>query len=512
MKPKKEFEGSLDYGFTTGKDKDTYSNLGAIRLGTKQELFYLQLSGQIYDVKGAQASNSAPTKGKIFGSNSKDYKVSFKAAFTPNDTDEYAFIYSKQDGEKQSKIYQGKDKNSINKDKFWKWKDWDKESFYFLSNTDFGALYLKTKAFYDKFQNTLAAYDDKTFTTQKKQYAFTSIYDDYSWGLGLETGGEISSQNTLKFASNFKKDAHKEHNIGDPWQKNEDNSYSFALEDTHAISDNTRVITGISYDVRNNKLAQYYDKGKKQILKHPSKNAQAFNYQALLKHNFDESDELTLSFAKKSRFPTMKDRYSQRFKTHIQNPNLKQEYAYHYDIGYNKMFFDSLNLGANLFYSNTKDAIQSVDNVSGKKAQIQNIGNIKFYGAELSSNYKLNDDLELGANYTYINFDLGKDQKGNKVYLTHIPHHKFFAYLNYEFMPKFSLFVSEEAQSASHSDSEGKFDTKSFGVTNLKLTYEAIKDLNIDAGISNVFDTYYEYNEGYGENGRMFFVNLRYNF
>lgn len=41
IKLTKEFEGGFNYGFTTRKYSNTYSNLGALRLGTKQELFYL---------------------------------------------------------------------------------------------------------------------------------------------------------------------------------------------------------------------------------------------------------------------------------------------------------------------------------------------------------------------------------------------------------------------------------------------------------------------------------------
>lgn len=526
-KPTKDFEGDLYYGFTTGKNKNTYSNLGGIRLGTKQDLFYLQLSGEIYDVDGRQASGNSMDKGKIIGSESDDYKINLKAAFTPNETDEYAFIYSKQEAEKYGRGYNGQNPDDWLKFR-WHWKDWDKEGFYFLSNTEFDSWYFKTKAFYDKFYNTL-------IDIRKGNKNWGSIYDDYSWGLGAEIGAQIFSNNMLKFSTNYKKDVHREQDItykpnqtlNGPWEETQDDSLSFALENTYSFSQKTHLIVGLSYDKRETDHAQNYgvtkaSKGKKVLYNFPNGKNSAFNYQALLKHSFDDSDELTLSFAKKSRFPTIKDRYSERFGRTIPNPDLEEEVAYHYEVGYNKTLLDTLNLGGALFYSDVKDKIFTkktnikLDKGNGYKRQMQNVGEVEFYGAELSAVWFPTDDFEFGTNYTWINSKDGKDGDGKRVFMTDIPKYKLSTYFNWEFMPKLSLFASQEFQSRSLSDYDNekgeKYYAKGFGVTNLKLTYEAIKNLNLDAGINNIFDKYYEYAEGYGEDGRTFFVNLRYNF
>lgn len=513
MKPTRELEGSVYYGFTTGKDSDTYSNLAGLRLGTKQDLFYLQLSGQLYDVEGRQASSDSKFDGKIPGTNSDDYKISLKAAFTPNETDEYAFIYSKQEGEKEARIYEGKNPSNIGADRYWKWKDWDKESYYFLSHTQFDSFYLKTKAFYDKFENTLDSYS-KGYVKKGTKNEFVSIYDDYSWGLGAEAGSEIFDNDTLKFAVNYKKDVHREHNVGDPEQEMSDETVSFALENTYDFSDMTSLVVGLSYDMRDAKKAEYLDAG---VLKEfPMDDNDAFNYQALLRHSFDENDELTLSFAKKTRFPTMKDRYSYRFGRYEPNPYLDEEIAYHYEIGYNRTFFDELNLGAAIFYSDVKDKIQEVyiDKWSGGKQlyQNQNVGDVDFFGVELSAVWMPTDTLELGANYTYIDADESTDKDGKKIYMTDIPEHKFYAYMDWEFVPKWNLYISQYAQSGSKSTSDGEYETSGFGATNLKVSYEPKDGLKFDIGVNNIFDKYYEFSEGYGEDGRTFFLNARYDF
>ncbi|NLK66309.1 MAG: TonB-dependent receptor, partial [Campylobacteraceae bacterium] len=62
------------------------------------------------------------------------------------------------------------------------------------------------------------------------------------------------------------------------------------------------------------------------------------------------------------------------------------------------------------------------------------------------------------------------------------------------------------------STSDGEYETSGFGATNLKVSYEPKDGLKFDIGVNNIFDKYYEFSEGYGEDGRTFFLNARYDF
>ena len=79
-----------------------------------------------------------------------------------------------------------------------------------------------------------------------------------------------------------------------------------------------------------------------------------------LAHHFSEHDEFALSFAKKTRFATMKERYSRRFGRTEPNPFLSPETAYHYETSYMHTFGDWLRVDSALFYSEVKDAIEEV--------------------------------------------------------------------------------------------------------------------------------------------------------
>src|SRR5690606_17254138 len=103
-------------------------------------------------------------------------KLTLKLAWTPNETDEYAISYIDQRGEKGNPPYAGTVPGISAR--FWDWPYWDKESVYFISSTTFGIHTLKARAYLDKYGNSLFSYDDNTYTTQTRGYAFQSVYDD----------------------------------------------------------------------------------------------------------------------------------------------------------------------------------------------------------------------------------------------------------------------------------------------------------------------------------------------
>ncbi|KYK93452.1 hypothetical protein ANH9776_08405 [Aggregatibacter actinomycetemcomitans serotype e str. ANH9776] len=117
---------------------------------------------------------------------------------------------------------------------------------------------------------------------------------------------------------------------------NKDRTYSFGLENTYRFSERTKLITGMSFDRREAKRAENYQARcpttnvrSQSICPFNVADKNVFNYQIKLVHSFDEQDEFSLGFAKKTRFPTMKDRYSYRLNRAEPNPFLDPEIAYH---------------------------------------------------------------------------------------------------------------------------------------------------------------------------------------
>lgn len=207
----------------------------------------------------------------------------------------------------------------------------------------------------------------------------------------------------------------------------------------------------------------------------------------------------------------MKERYSKRFGRNEPNPYLKPEVANHYEVGYQRSFGEALRLETALFYSRVKDAIGEHNIiVSGKKlAQNINVDKAEYKGFELGATYFAGQNLELGGNYTYMS---AKYKSGADSRVYDIPKHKAFAYVDYKIIPKFSVYVAQYMISSRYSNSDEVTKIAGFSTTNVKFIYKPTENLSIEAGVSNLFDKNYEYREGYPEEGRVFFSNLRYKF
>jgi iron complex outermembrane receptor protein len=288
--------------------------------------------------------------------------------------------------------------------RFWQWPVWNKESYYFISNSNLDAKNsLKTRIYYDKFKNTLNSYDDKTYSTQTKGYAFQSLYDDYTYGGNVEYNTQIIPKNDFKIAVHFKEDVHRENNLGEPVRHFKDNTILVGIEDVFKISDKVTVIPGASYNIRKNIQAQDYSSATKTISDYPTADASdAYNAQVGVFYELNQDQKAGATVSQKTRFATIKDRYSYRMGTAIPNPDLKPETAINYEVNYTAKFFEKLTFQTALFYSTITDAILSVSNVQPGRAQMQNFGKAEYSGIEAQADYAVLQNLSLKINYTYL--------------------------------------------------------------------------------------------------------------
>lgn len=511
-RPVKEFEMNAGSGYASG---DTFH--GFANFGSNQGKWYIQGGGSYLDSDHFSVSDDfTPTRvqpsGDRVNSYRTDWKANIKIGLTPNETDEYALSYINQQGEKGSPPYTGVDPKT--KPKWWQWPYWNKESIYFNSNTsilDKG--YVKTRLFYDTFENSLNGFDDETYSTMKLKSSFKSYYEDYTYGGSIEAGAPLIPRHFIKFAFHYKDDVHREHNEGKPRQRFEDQIISLGIEDTIDITQRLYAIAGVSYDKLTTVEAQDLD-SHNNLVDFPHGDTDAFNPQAGLFYKLTDTGTIHASIAQKTRLPSLKDRYSYKFGTTLPNPGLQAEQAVHYEFGYKDLLFNRVTVEANAFYSNISDfilykTVQDPDDPGSNINQNQNIGDIRQYGIELGASGHILDCLKGGVNYTYIQYE----NKANTDNLTNIPHNKVFAYLQY-FTPLkgLSILGSVEYNGDRYSSSDGVRVADEYALVNTKAIYEVYKGFSVEAGIHNITDENYEIDEGYPLEGRTFFVNLRYKF
>lgn len=514
-KPVNPFELNAVAGYLSGGyrlNTNIGSNLGKFYY----EFSASQLKRNYFPLSSSYVPTKYQADGNRDNSYSNDIGVSGKIGFTPTANQEYAIGYSYQHGTKGTPVYAGDDPlNSLFKSpRFWKWPNWDTQGLYFLSNNKLNSTnVIKTRWYYNQFKNEIDSYDNDNYNTMTKPYAFKSIYNDYTLGTSIVFENTDIKNNNFSLAGHFKQDVHREHDvIGEPLIRDADNNYDIGAEDTYHITSALKVNGGIAFMDRQSTEAQQYNNNVISDL--PANNNNAWNLQGLIQYDFNKDNSLSFSVARKTRFATIKDRYSYKFGTAIPNPNLKAEDALNYDLTYHTLIAGKLSIEASGFYSNIGNSIQTVDDVQydattkNYLSQVQNVGKAEYYGAELAVGYAITSQLQFNANYAYI---IRNNLSAPQILFTDVPKSKVFASLTYKPVSKLYIMASEEYDSKRYSTSYGAV-SGGFYLTNVKAHLNLVKSFSIEGGVNNLFDRNYTIVEGYPEEGRNYFVNIIYNY
>jgi iron complex outermembrane receptor protein len=409
-KPTHRLELNGGAGWLTGGYE---SNVNA---GARLNKFYFQANASQYKRDYYNMSKDfVPTKtedgDRRDNSYNNDWKYGFKIGFQPNSKSEYAIGYTNQQGSKGTPVYTGTDTlNPLYKSpRYWQWPKWNKQSIYFISNTALSSKSnLSTRVFYDQFINVLKSFDNATYTTQTKPYAFTSYYNDYSIGASAVYTHRIAASNNLNAAVHFKQDVHRENNEGEPVRKMSDNTYSIGVTDKQTFNSYWSAEAGVSFNERESLTAQNYNSTTKAVTNFPSNDNSAVNVQGKLTYDVTSNRSFALSGSRMTRFATMKDRYSYRMGTAVPNPDLHAEHAFNTSLQYEDNSLKNVSIHAAVFYSRLNDVIQTVSNAYHDTttnkwlAQSQNTGRAEFYGTELAVKYNFLQHFSSGLNYNFI--------------------------------------------------------------------------------------------------------------
>ena len=480
-------------------------------------------------------------------SRTRDWRANVKLGFTPNESDEYAISYTRQDGSKNAPMHVS---DLVNTPRFWTWPKWEIESIYFLSTTALGdRATLKTRAYYNRFDSMLRSFNDRTQSTQSRPFAFDSPYFDKAWGGSAQLDFRMSDADTLRLAFHYRHDKHVEAQTSfstagvpstEPRQTQTENTFSIALENELALTTALRFTVGGSFDWRDLKRAEEFGSllgtsGTPAVIyQYPRRDADAWNLQG--RFDWDAGDALTLhaSLSSRARFPTIFERFSQRFNTAIPNPELKAERATNAEIGgrwtaggvrvdgaifyswVDEAIFGVLTPGYPCTASTTPPATPTPGCVLTNLNQSRNVGSGEYYGAEASLSATLAPGLDLGANYTVIKRDLS--YAANPGFRpTGVPTHKGLIYADWA--PLAGLHVQPSVEIASSrwtlftatpaSQPARYYRTGSYVNTALRIDYAVTEKIEIGVGARNLFDEEYSLTDGFPEPGRSLYLTLR---
>lgn len=511
-RPASRLEGRAGVAFGSGTSRTAYANLGS-RLGA----WYLHGTGSYLDADtfplpgGFEASPNQPA-GDRANAAREDGKVSVKLGWTPTAGSEHAISYVMQRGEKGNPPYAGTD--PAVRVRYWKWPYYDKDSVYLVSQSQVGALgYIKARAFYDRYANALYSYDDATYTTQKRASSFRSLYEDHAAGASAEWGRTLG-RHLLKAAGSFKHDDHQDHNSGEPPKEFAGRIVSIGVEDSVAVSPRLSLVAGLGADWQSTTRAQDFQKGKVIDLTVSCSgdacgNTSGVNPQVGLFHALP-SGLARLTVSRKTRMPTLNNRYSYRMGTAIPNPALDPEHSLLVEAGYDGSLGARATFQAAVFYGRITDLIQSVV-ISPNLSQMRNIGRVSQAGFEADLRARLPRGVTLSANYTFLDRDNLSDPD---VRLVETPRHKGALSASVPVLPQLALsgFVQVEADRLAQTQSGRYLDVPSLVEVSLKGVWTIRGRLDVEASVHNLFDADYWIADGYPEPGRTVLVGARWRF
>jgi iron complex outermembrane recepter protein len=556
--PEKKFEVDASHGAGSGE-----LFVESLQLGSRMEKFYFQgsvdwVQRDYYPLSGnfPLQQPTKPWSQTTYDrnqSNSKDAKYNGRIAFTPKGRDQYVFSYINQKAVKSTPLYAGPNLDASLR--YWKWPYWNKYSYYFISNTGLGeASDIKLRVFYDQFKNGVSSYDDYSYTTQKKGYAFTSDYDDHSDGASTEFSTRILPRNSIGASFVFKDDTHNSTDFvptRSPREIDRSQTFSMGFQDVITITSKVKATVGFSADYLRGLHATAYNKNKTGLVpitcdtnltnnsfRGCLPHVWTFNPQVSVSYSFTRRDTLFATFADRGRFPLLSEFYSTKFKSALTNPDLKPEHSRNWDIGISHAFGSRTVGQIEYFHNDMRNSIHSVQifdvdgvctgnttypNYCGKYV---NIAKESHQGVEMSIRSTPIARLTLDANYSYINRNLlykwadmpDVSQKNTTIDLLlglpknrvifnatgELPH-KALVMATYRYEGGITL------QDNTYKPIRASVGT-SFGTVDIGTVVPLFEGFSAQFGIKNLFDRDYYYTAGFPEAGRNWFYNLRYKF
>lgn len=528
-KPTERFEAHLQAGADFSGDGSFDAWNGYASLGTRQERFYAHASVSYQDrdhweLPGSYDGTSIQPEGERLRSANRDSRVNLKFGFEPNPTDEYSINYTQQNGRKGAPLNVYNDPpNPPNS--YWDWPMWDIENIYFLSNTQLTETsYLKTKIYYNTFDNSLYAYDDATYTTQSNNGRFRSYYYDESYGVSLEYGFRLVPDNDTRLAAHWRTDRHSEYNINrpthptlsfrEPTQDSREDTWSVALENTWHATGAIDVLVGLSYDRNDIKQAQEYN-NTQGLFDHPTGGSDAWNAQAAVYWQQSERTRLGASVSSRTRFPTSFERFSTRFGTAVPNPDLATERATNFELSWKQIVSDAVRFDAAVFYADVSDMIQTVVVSAGppQLTQTQNVGDGEFYGVELGAEARLSSTFAVGGNFTWLHREI-EDPLQPDFRPTGTPDSQALVYATWSPLARWSITPSVEYASNRWNTGPGTsyLRTGEYTLVNLQVQWEATRNVRVAVGGRNLLDDEFELAWGFPEQGRSLYAKVQVDF
>jgi iron complex outermembrane receptor protein len=289
-------------------------------------------------------------------------------------------------------------------------------------------------------------------------------------------------------------------------------TYDIALEHEWKLSDAIAITPSYSRMIQPDQTVQVYNSGPRTFSPVRTDRSTADNAQLIGTYKLDGGLSLLAGVGRKTRFPTIKERFSGGLGSAIPNPALDPETAVHYEIGVAQTgaYWSAK---AAIFQSKLRDAIQTVTVAptcsSPPCTQLQNVGEQRNRGVELSLDYSPLSALQLSGQVNVVDVD---NLSNPNIRPTGTPEYKYLLAADWRFLDQWSVRLDGQHESKRYSNSTGTRVAGAFTMANAFVRFSPLEQLGIELGVHNVTDELYAYEEGFFEAGRTWLAQVDYRF
>ncbi len=518
-RPTAPLEGSFEAGSEIGESSNSLETRVVGSIGGLRGQWYGHVTASYTDSEGYTLpddfeATSSEDGGARENADSRDTVISAKVGYLTGDGDEYALSLYRQDGEKNVPPYAGTAAGV--QARFWQWPYWDKESIYFTARngiTSSGTL--RWRVYYDHFENSLDSFDDATYSSFERPYAFEgSNYDDFTIGGNADFEWRWIDGQTTRVAAHWKEDVHREvDDVDAPEERYEDRSYALAIEHEWKVSDALTVTPGYAYTVQDGRQAENNVNGT--VIPFETGRADANNAQLTAAWTLSPTTSLLAGISRKTRFPTIKDRFSFRLGSAVPNPELGPETAMHYEIGVQQRY-EKVVLRAAVFHADLDDAIENVTvDASLCTApnptcfQQRNIGEQRNRGFELSLDWQPVKTVLIDAQASIVDRD---NRSSPDIRPTDTPEQKYRLAARWTPVDAWTFKADAQHETKRFSSTDGLRVAEDFTLVNAFVRFEPVAQWGLELGGRNLSDELYAYQEGFYEAGRTWLAQVDYRF
>lgn len=278
--------------------------------------------------------------------------------------------------------------------RFWRWSDWHVNSYAVAHTWRVSRTTLDETLYYSLVGNTLDVYDNARYSTQLLPASGTSTYDDRTFGGNVRLAHRFACNRgsciTVRGWFGGKKDWHSSQaSAGAPWVDADSTTLTSAAQVDGPLGAHLQWLAGTQLDAEL--------PGKSATAGNPH-SAVGVGPMGALTWQPHGTLDLTASVAERTRFPTLKERFSSAFGNLEPNPSLAPERALNASVDASYRPIRAARLDVGLFDSEVRDLVIKVP-LSSQTQQWQNAGRARFYGVEASLRARPKRWLELWAGW-----------------------------------------------------------------------------------------------------------------